>query len=97
MTSDKFRVKPSRQKTAADNEVDKITFRLWPPYSTRVVETAKAARVHPNQLARLATMAMVDQGFLDLEERLRRLEGVLIQFRRDFNHAIDDESSKEKA
>ena len=81
----------TKRKSEQAPEVDKITFRLWPPYSTRIVEHARAARIHPNQLARLATMAMVDQGLLDLEEKMRRLEGVLIQFRKDFNVAVGEE------
>ena len=36
-----------------------VALRLWPPYTNRVVEQAQAARISGNQLARVATMAMV--------------------------------------
>ena len=80
------RTKPKQES----EEKDTIIFRLWAPYSRRIVEQARAARVEPNQFARLATMAMVDGGFLDLSERMKRLESVLISFRKDFNQVVDD-------
>lgn len=89
------RKSPQRKTNEPKDEVDKVTFRLWPPYSTRIVELSKAARVQPNQFARLATMAMVDGGFLDLSEKMKRLEGAIISFRRDFNEVVHDRESDE--
>ena len=40
--------------------ISKITFRLFPPYTERIVEQASLARVNPNQLARIATMAAAE-------------------------------------
>lgn len=68
--------------------IQKITFRLFPPYTERIVEQASLARVNPNQLARIATMAAADGGLLNMNERLQRIEDELIRLRRDFNQAI---------
>lgn len=68
--------------------ISKITFRLFPPYTERIVEQASLARVNPNQLARIATMAAADGGLLNMSERLQRIEDELIRLRRDFNQAI---------
>lgn len=88
--------KKNKKNREAKDEVEKVTFRLWPPYSTRIVEQAKAARVQPNQFARLATMAMVDGGFLDLGEKMARLEGAIIGFRRDFNNVVFELEEKDE-
>ncbi len=72
--------------------VEKISFRLFPPYTERIVEQATLAKVNPNQLARIATMAAADGGLLNLSERLQRIEDELIRLRRDFNQAIIVES-----
>ena len=79
------------KKRKITNEVEKVTFRLWPPYSRWIVERAKAANVQPNQFARMALMAIVDSGMLGLTDRMERLEQVLIDFRRDFNNVVDDD------
>jgi hypothetical protein len=70
-------------------EVEKITFRLWPPYTVRVAEVAKQAQLNPNQWARIATMAMADGGLLDLAGRLQRIEETLIRLRLDFDSAVE--------
>lgn len=77
------------RKSALRTEIDKITFRLFPPYTERIAEQAKVARLNPNQFARVATMAVADGGLLDLSNRLQRIEDELIRLRRDFNDAID--------
>jgi hypothetical protein len=48
---------------------------------------AAAARVKPNQFARMATMAVADNGLLDLNNRLKCIEEVLIRLRMDVIHA----------
>lgn len=70
-------------------EVEKITFRLFPPYTARIAEQARVAKLNPNQFARVATMAVADGGLLDLSNRLQRIEDELIRLRRDFNDAVD--------
>jgi hypothetical protein len=80
-----------RKPTKAITEVEKITFRLWPPYTERVAKLAEQARLNPNQVARLAIMAMADGGLLDLSGRLNRIEETLIRFRHDFNSAVDSD------
>lgn len=76
-------------------QADKLTFRLWAPYSEKVMESATAAGLSPNQFGRLATMAMADSGLLQLVDRLGRIENEMIRLRRDFNEAIHhDESVK---
>lgn len=74
-------------------EVEKITFRLWPPYTERIAELADKARLNPNQVARLATMAMADGGLLDVSGRLNRIEETLIRFRMDFDAAVEEDKS----
>ena len=80
-------------KNAKDRElkldVDKVTFRLFAPYDSLVAQQAKAARIKPNQFARLATMCMADGQLLNLSERMERIEAQLIRLRRDFNDAVD--------
>lgn len=75
--------------------VEKITFRLFPPYTERIAEQASLARVNPNQLARIATMAAADGGLLNLSERLQRIENELIRLRKDFNDAVIVDSVQE--
>ena len=72
-------------------EIDKITFRLFPPYTARIAEQARVAKLTPNQFARIATMAIADGGLLDLSNRLQRIESELIRLRRDFNDAVGDD------
>ena len=76
------------------DEVEKITFRVWPPYTGRIAEHAARARLKPNQFARIATMAVTDGGLLDLSGRMSRIEEELIRFRRDFNEAVVGEGSE---
>ena len=75
--------------TEAPVEIEKITFRLWPPYTAWVSEQARLARLKPNQFARVATMAAADGGLLDLSGRLTRIEEELLRLREDFNQAVD--------
>ena len=70
-------------------EIEKITFRLWPPYTAWVSEQARLARLKPNQFARMATMAAADGGLLDLSGRLTRIEDELLRLRKDFNSAVE--------
>ena len=67
---------------------DKITFRLWPPYTKRIQEMAEAARLKPNQFARLATISVADGGLLNVAARMERIEDELIRLRKDFNAAV---------
>jgi len=85
--------KQQSQELTVSSEVEKITFRLWPPYTARVAEQAHAARLKPNQFARLATMSIADGGLLNLSDRLSRIEDELIRLRKDFNSAVDDGSN----
>ncbi len=78
------------QKKSPKEEIEKLTFRLWPPYTVRVAEQAKAVRLTPNQFARVATMALADSGLLELNDRVRRIEDELIRLRRDFNEAVEE-------
>lgn len=75
-------------------QADKLTFRLWSPYSDKVLQRANAAGLSPNQYGRLATMAMADAGLLQLAEKLGRLENEMIRLRRDFNDAVTTESTR---
>jgi hypothetical protein len=63
--------------------VDKITFRLFPPYTEKVASLAAQARLSPNQFARMATMAMTDGELLNLRVMLGRLELEIRELRRD--------------
>ena len=74
---------------------DKITFRLWPPYTERVMEMAEAAKLKPNQFARLATISIADGGLLNVAQRMERIEDELIRLRKDFNAAVDSGRDKE--
>jgi len=74
-------------------QADKLTFRLWAPYSDKVLRRANAVGLSPNQYGRIATMAMADSGLLQLTERLGRIESEMIRLRRDFNDAVANESS----
>ena len=69
-------------------QATQLSFRLWSPYSDRVVEQANTAGIKPTQFARLATMAMVDNGLLSHNDRLKRIEDELIRLRKDFNEAV---------
>lgn len=69
-------------------EVNKFTFRIWPPYTTKILEQARAARLTHNQFARMATMAAADSGLLELKSHLKRIETELQQLREDFNRAV---------
>ena len=75
-------------------QADKLTFRLWSPYSDKVLQRASAAGLSPNQYGRLATMAMVDAGLLQLADKIGRLENEMIRLRRDFNDAVACEGSR---
>ncbi len=84
---------PSRKNQ--NPQADKLTFRLWSPYSDKVLQSANAAGLSPNQYGRLATMAMADSGLLQLADRLRRIESEMIRLRKDFNDAVrDDEPAR---
>ncbi|MEM8671126.1 MAG: hypothetical protein AAGG48_26615 [Planctomycetota bacterium] len=67
---------------------DKITFRLWPPYTEKIQEMAEAARLKPNQFARLAAISVADGGLLNMAARMERIEDELIRLRKDFNTAV---------
>lgn len=67
---------------------DKITFRLWPPYTERIQKMADAAKLKPNQFARLATISVADGGLLNVAARMERIEDELIRLRKDFNSAV---------
>jgi hypothetical protein len=75
------------------DEVNKITFRLWPPYTGKIAELAAKANLGPNQFARIATMAVSDGGLFDLSGRMQRIEDELIRLRRDFNDAVSDDQT----
>ena len=76
------------RKTNARPQADKLTFRLWSPYSDKVLRKAKSAGLSPNQFGRLATMAMADSELLQLSERMGRIENEMIRLRKDFNDAV---------
>ncbi len=84
----------SVRKRNPSSHADKLTFRLWSPYSDKVLRSAKAAGMSPNQFGRLATMSMADSGLLQITERLGRIENEMIRLRRDFNDAVVDEESR---
>jgi hypothetical protein len=71
-----------------EKQAEKLTFRLWTPYSEKVLEKAVTLGMSPNQFGRLATIAMADHGFLEVRERMARMEEELIRLRRDFNNAV---------
>jgi multidrug resistance efflux pump len=80
---------PKKRKPPAE-QVDKLTFRLFPPYTEKVFQSAQAVGVSPNQFGRIATMTVADHGLLELSERLNRIEDHLIRLRKDFNEAVKD-------
>jgi hypothetical protein len=49
---------------------------------------AEAARLKPNQFARLATISVADGGLLNVAARMERIEDELIRLRKDFNAAV---------
>lgn len=63
--------------------VAKITFRVFQPYGERVAACARDARLSPNQLARIATMSLVDSGLLNLNEKIGSIEQELKRLRRE--------------
>ena len=75
-----------------DIHADKLTFRLWSPYSDKVLREANAAGLSPNQFGRMATMAMAASGLLQLSDRLGRIENEMIRLRRDFNDVVVQEN-----
>lgn len=87
-------MKEKRKPFPVAAEVEKITFRLWAPYSNRIAQQALAARVKPNQFARIATMCVVDGELLNLSERIARIEEELTGLRRDFNEAVDRQENE---
>ena len=79
----------SKRAKPEHRDVDKVTFRLFAPYDSLVAKQAQAARMKPNQFARIATMCVADGQLLNLSERMGRIEDELIRLRRDFNDAVD--------
>ena len=71
------------------SEVEKLTFRLWSPYTSLVAERAKAVRLTPNQFARVATMSFADNQLLEVQQQMSRIEDALIRLRKDFNNAVE--------
>lgn len=67
----------------------KITFRLFAPYGRKLLEIARAAGIGHNHFARVATMAAVDRDLFGSDEKLRRIEEVLIRLRKEFNDALE--------
>jgi len=82
----------SKKLKSEKRDVDKVTFRLFAPYDSLVAKQAQAARMKPNQFARIATMCVADGQLLNLSERMGRIEDELIRLRRDFNDAVDRSS-----
>lgn len=82
------------QEMKIGEQAEKITFRLWPPYTKRISEMAEAARLKPNQFARMATMAVADNGLLDLNNRLKCIEEVLIRLRMDIDRMLRPQDSR---
>lgn len=76
---------------------DKITFRLWPPYTEKIQEMADAAKLKPNQFARLATISVADGGLLNVAARMERIEDELIRLRKDFNSAVEPSRDRERS
>ena len=79
------------EKIQIAEQTEKISFRLCSPYSGRLTQVARAARLKPNQISRLATMILVDTGFLDINNRLKCIEEVLIRLRMDVNQLLEHE------
>lgn len=69
-------------------QAEKLTFRLAPAYAKKVYEAATAAGISPNQFGRVATMAIAENGFLNMSRRLAIVEEELIRLRRDFNDVV---------
>lgn len=81
----------TRKRKPPEEQVEKLSFRLWPPYTEKVYRSAQAVGISPNQFGRVATMTVADQGLLELPERLARIEDELIRLRKDFNDAVRDD------
>lgn len=80
-----------RQKKTIHEQSEKLTFRLSPRYAEKVFRVSKAAGITPNQFGRVATMAMAENRFLELAEKMERMEGELSSLRQDFNDAVQDD------
>lgn len=81
------RKKPKKRTTP--ESIEKVTTRLFPPYSERVAEHLQAAGVTPSQFTRQAIMLVIDGGLIHANQRLARIEEQLIRLRKDFNEAIE--------
>ena len=71
---------------------DKITFRLWPPYTEKIQQMADAARLKPNQFARLAVISVADGGLLNTAARMERIGDELVRLREDLGIAARGKS-----
>jgi len=81
----------SRSRRTRQEQAEKLTFRLAPRYAEKVLQASVAAGISPNQFGRIATMAVAQNGFLSLSDRLGSIEEELIRLRRDFNDATMEE------
>ena len=79
------------ERTRQLRQAEKLTFRLAPQYAEKVYRMAEEADITPNQLGRIATMAVVNNGFLELSEKMARMEDQLIRLRQDFNDVVIEE------
>ena len=79
------------------NEDYLVGYRLFSPYRELLLKRAKAARMKPTALARLAVMDFLDSEKLAISERLARIEEELTALHRDFNEATRDDDDLPEA
>lgn len=68
-------------EVAVSERGKQFSSRFWEPYDELVVEKARAARLKPNQLVRIATMSFVDQDLLAIHERVATITSELRELR----------------
>ncbi|MCA9139391.1 MAG: hypothetical protein KDB00_21600 [Planctomycetales bacterium] len=78
-------------KKSKSEKAQFIAFRLSRAYAEKLASLAEAANLTPNQISRIATMHMVNNGLLSLSERIEFVSDELIRLRRDFNDAVVNE------
>ena len=76
------------RKRSPREQAEQLTFRLAPQYAEKVYRMSEAAGISPNQFGRIATMAVANNGFLELSQKMARMEDQLIRFRQEFKEVV---------
>ena len=76
-------------KERVNNKGKQFSSRFWEPYDELVIQKARAARIKPNQLVRVATMAFVDPDLLSIHERVSAIDESLKELRSEQAKLLD--------